>query len=144
MNYIIQLYILMDQLWAAVEEYYILPVGKNGPDELTESISLDAYSRELTKVLNDIQMAHIALDEAHIDIQNQRQTIQLALRRARNAAKKFSDNDDVRSIFASVFRTHAPDLARLFNVLLQRKRLSRISITVTFDDPVIRRAQIVV
>ena len=134
----------MDQLWAAVEEYYILPVGKNGPDELTESISLDAYSRELTKVLNDIQMAHIALDEAHIDIQNQRQTIQLALRRARNAAKKFSDNDDVRSIFASVFRTHAPDLARLFNVLLQRKHLSRISITVTFDDPVIRRAQIVV
>lgn len=134
----------MDQLWAAVEEYYILPAGKNEPDELTESISLDAYSRELTKVLNDIQMARIALDEAHIDIQDQRQTIQLALRRARSAAKKFSDNDDVRSIFASVFRTHSPDMARLFNVLLQRKRLSRISIAITFDDPVIRRAPIIV
>jgi hypothetical protein len=132
MNYIIQLYTLMDQLWNAVEEYYILPISETSPDESNEVMVSDAYSRAAEKANADIQTEQIALDQAHISIQEQKAVIQDALRRAKRAAASHSDDpNEVRNIFASVFRTFAPSCARLFNACLQRKRLSRISITIS-------------
>lgn len=116
----------MDHLYAATEEFYALS-NVSEPD-----LSLSDYSKQLACAMRAIQEARIVLDAKHIDLHEHawKQRIQKALRSAKSSATRPSSKADARAVFASTFRVKIddPDVANLFNALLQRKRLSLISI----------------
>lgn len=121
----------MEQLWAAAEDCAALPTNDTSAEAHPEraTMSVTTYSAAMGAALNVIQDAIIALDNAGISIQDQRTQIQTALRRSRNAMKRQPVTvTEPRLVYASIFRANAPDFAALFDAILRRKMLSRVTL----------------
>lgn len=123
----------MDQLLAAVEEYFTLPtnIEAASPEEPSPMpiITPAEYNERMRHALQNIIAAQIALDDAHINVQDHRSTLHTALRKAQTATRKKTGATNLRLIFSSVFGVSAPDFVPLFGALLARKELSQMSIS---------------